>query len=137
MLLQRQYRLRARRQAVILHRVIAGENPAMKKAFAALFVAVAVATPALADPLTMPIDCADCAVWNQAEPPVPLYGGSWYVGVAGLSSVLIATKEGLILLDGDLPQSVPLIEANLKALGHDVREVKLILVSHEHFDHVG
>lgn len=109
----------------------------MKKAFAALFVAVAVATPALADPLTSPIDCADCAVWNQAEPPVPLYGGSWYVGVAGLSSVLIATKEGLILLDGDLPQSVPLIEANLKALGHDVREVKLILVSHEHFDHVG
>lgn len=108
----------------------------MKKISAALFAA-ACAAPALADPLTAPIECEDCAVWNQAEPPVHLFGNSWYVGVAGLSSVAIATKEGLILLDGDMPQSVSLIEANLKAIGHDVREVKLILVSHEHFDHVG
>jgi metallo-beta-lactamase class B len=43
----------------------------------------------------------------------------------------------MILLDGDLPQSVPLIEDSIRSLGHDIREVKLILVSHEHFDHVG
>jgi len=110
----------------------------MTRSVAALATLLSLAAvPALADPLTAPIDCQDCAVWNEAEPPVHLYGNSWYVGVAGLSSVLIATKDGLILLDGDLPQSVPLIEANIKTLGHDVREVKLILVSHEHFDHVG
>ena len=108
----------------------------MKTVFAALFAA-ALAASASADPLTAPIECADCGLWNQAEPPVPLSGNSWYVGVAGLSSVLIATRDGLILLDGDLPQSVAPIEANIAALGHDMREVKLILVSHEHFDHVG
>ena len=100
-------------------------------------LASAIALPAAADPLTAPLDCKDCAVWNQAEPPVHLYGNAWYVGVIGLSSVLIATKDGLILLDGDLPQSAPLIEENIRALGHDMRDVKLILVSHEHFDHVG
>jgi len=104
---------------------------------AALVAATAITGSAAADPLTASLDCRDCAIWNQPEPPVPLYGNSYYVGVAGLASVLIVTKEGLILLDGDLPQSVPLIEDNIKALGHDVREVKLILVSHEHFDHVG
>lgn len=108
--------------------------------YLASFVAllgIAAAAPASVDLLTAPIRCEDCAVWNQAEPPVHLYGNSYYVGVAGLSSVLIVTQDGLILLDGDMPQSVPLLEANIKSLGHDVREVKLILVSHEHFDHVG
>lgn len=108
----------------------------MKKIVATL-AAAAFAAPVLADPLTVPIDCHDCSSWNEAAPPVRLHGASWYVGVAGLASVMIATKDGLILIDGGLPQSAPLIEANLKALGHDVREVKLILVSHEHFDHVG
>ena len=106
----------------------------MKKIFVALAMTM-LAVPVLAEPPA--IDCHDCALWNGARPPVHLWGGSWYVGVAGLASVMIATKDGLILIDGDLPQSAPLIEANLKALGHDVREVKLILVSHEHFDHVG
>jgi metallo-beta-lactamase class B len=109
----------------------------MKKTLATLAAAAIAAAPALADPLTAPLECGDCASWNEAKAPVHLYGGSWYVGVGGLASVLIATKDGLILIDGDLPQSAPLIEANLKKLGHDMRDVKLILVSHEHFDHVG
>jgi len=54
-----------------------------------------------------------------------------------LSSVLIASPAGLVLIDGDLPQSAPLIEANIVKLGYKVADIKLILVSHEHFDHIG
>ena len=90
------------------------------------------AGPALAD-----IQCADCAKWNEAVEPVRLSGNSWYVGVGGLSSVLIRGSGGLVLIDGDLPQSAPLIEANIAKLGFKIGDVKLILASHEHFDHVG
>ena len=41
------------------------------------------------------------------------------------------------LLDGALPQSAPLIDANIKALGFTTTDVKYILTSHAHFDHVG
>ncbi len=61
----------------------------------------------------------------------------FYVGVAGLSSVLIVSDGGLILLDGDLPQSVPLIEGNIRTLGFRVEDIKVILNSHAHFDHAG
>jgi len=107
------------------------------KTISAILLAVGLAAPAFADPLTAPIECQDCKVWNQAKLPVHLHGNSYYVGVAGMASVLIVTKDGLILIDGDLPQSAALIEQNIRTLHHDIREVKLILVSHEHFDHVG
>jgi metallo-beta-lactamase class B len=75
--------------------------------------------------------------WNQPQKPARIFGDTYYVGVAGLSSVLIVTHEGLILLDGDLPESVPLIEGNIRTLGFRVEDIKLILNSHAHFDHAG
>jgi metallo-beta-lactamase class B len=83
------------------------------------------------------IDCRNCAEWNLEQAPFRIHGNSWYVGPRGLSSVLIKTNEGLILLDGALPQSAPLIAANVAALGFDIRELRWILVSHAHFDHAG
>jgi metallo-beta-lactamase class B len=59
------------------------------------------------------------------------------VGTAELSSILIATSNGLILIDGALPQSAALIDANIRALGFLTEDVRLIVSSHEHFDHVG
>ena len=84
-----------------------------------------------------PIACDNCADWNQPQAPFRIFGNTYYVGTHGLSSVLIATKNGLILLDGDLPQSVRRIAGNIKALGFDVHDVRLILNSHAHFDHAG
>ena len=84
-----------------------------------------------------PIDCSSCAGWNQPQTPFRIVGNAYYVGVHGLSSVLIVTKNGLILLDGDLPQSVDQIVANIKKLGYDVHDVRWILNSHAHFDHAG
>jgi metallo-beta-lactamase class B len=64
-------------------------------------------------------------------------GNTWFVGTAGLTALLIETDEGLILVDGALPQSSPLIEANIRKLGFDPLNIKAILVSHAHFDHAG
>jgi metallo-beta-lactamase class B len=108
----------------------------MKILISALLPLISASAPA-AETLTASINCGDCARWNEARDPVRLYGESWYVGVGGLSSVLIASQDGLVLIDGDLPQSAPLIEANIAKLGLKVADIKVILVSHEHFDHVG
>lgn len=89
------------------------------------------------DPLTAPIQIAAAEKWNHPEPATRIFGNTYYVGVAGLSSILIDSGDGLILLDGDLPQSVPLIEANIVQLGFRVRDIKFILNSHAHFDHAG
>jgi metallo-beta-lactamase class B len=84
-----------------------------------------------------PIACGNCNDWNQPQAPFRIVGNTYYVGVHGLSSVLIVTKDGLILLDGDLPQSAPLIAEHIKSLGFDVHDVRWILNSHAHFDHAG
>ena len=58
-------------------------------------------------------------------------------GFADLSSVLIASDKGLILLDGGLPQSAPLIDASIRKLGFRTEDVRFIVNSHAHFDHAG
>lgn len=75
--------------------------------------------------------------WNLPALPFQIYGNSYYVGVKGLSSVLITSPKGHILLDGALPESPPLIAANIRALGFKVEDIKFILTSHDHGDHVG
>jgi metallo-beta-lactamase class B len=97
---------------------------------------LAAATTALPADLT-PIDCGPCAAWNEAQAPFRLHGDSWYVGTKGLSAVLIATSEGLVLIDGGLPQSAPRIAANIESLGFRLRDVRYLLNSHPHWDHAG
>ena len=84
-----------------------------------------------------PIVCDRCDSWNQPQDPFRVHGNTWYVGMDGLSSVLIESDDGLILIDGGLPQSAALIDANIRNLGFDTQDIKAILVSHAHFDHVG
>ena len=84
-----------------------------------------------------PIVCDRCVEWNRPRAPFKVVGNTYYVGVDGLSSILIDTGKGLILLDGALPQSASLIEANLKSLGFRIQDVKLIVNSHAHDDHAG
>ncbi|MES2151663.1 MAG: subclass B3 metallo-beta-lactamase [Pseudomonadota bacterium] len=83
------------------------------------------------------VNCGNCKEWNQAQAPFRVVGNTWYVGVKGLSALLITGPQGHILLDGGLPQSAPLIEQNIKALGFRIEDVKLIVNSHAHWDHAG
>jgi metallo-beta-lactamase class B len=79
----------------------------------------------------------DRAAWNAPQAPFRIYGNTWYVGPHGLSSILVDTGQGLVVLDGDLPESAPQIEAHIRALGFQVHDVKWILNSHTHIDHAG
>lgn len=73
--------------------------------------------------------------WVQPTAPFKIVGNIYYVGSKGLAAYLIATPKGLILLDGTMAQNVPGIEANIKALGFKLSDVKILLNSHAHFDH--
>jgi metallo-beta-lactamase class B len=84
-----------------------------------------------------PAVCDDCAAWNEPRMPFKIFGNTYYVGPAGVSSVLIASNDGLILVDGALPQSAPLIDAGIRALGFRTEDVKLIVNGHAHYDHAG
>lgn len=83
------------------------------------------------------LSCANCAEWNKPNTPFRIFGNTYYVGPHGLSSVLIASPAGHVLIDGDLPESAQPIVANIRALGFHIEDVKLIVNSHVHFDHAG
>jgi metallo-beta-lactamase class B len=87
-----------------------------------------------ADP---PNPCGDCATWNKPREPFQVYGNTYYVGTDGLSALLVTGDAGHVLLDAGLPQSAPLIDANIRKLGFKTEDVKLIVISHGHFDHAG
>jgi metallo-beta-lactamase class B len=80
---------------------------------------------------------ASGADWDAPQQPFPLYGGSYYVGPQGVSSVLITSGAGHILIDGGTPASPQQIAAHVRDLGFKVEDIKFILSSHEHFDHAG
>jgi metallo-beta-lactamase class B len=84
-----------------------------------------------------PSSCADCPEWNMPQQPFRVYGNTYYVGTHGLASVLVTSPAGHVLIDGALPESVPQIAANIRALGFRVEDIKLIVNSHVHFDHAG
>ncbi|MBK9990430.1 MAG: subclass B3 metallo-beta-lactamase [Verrucomicrobia bacterium] len=80
---------------------------------------------------------ATSAAWNRPIEPFRVVGNLYYVGASDVSAFLLTTPEGHILIDSGLAETVPLIEANLKKLGFRLEDIRLLLISHGHFDHVG
>jgi len=89
------------------------------------------------DPDVKPVVCDSCAEWNVPHKPFRIFGNSYYVGPDGLSSVLITSDKGHVLIDGALPQSAPQIAENIASLGFRLQDVKWIVSSHAHYDHAG
>lgn len=94
------------------------------------------AAPPADDPLTRPIP-PNNPDWLKPQTPVRVYGNTYFVGTATLSLVLIDTGDGLILIDGALPQTVGMIEGNIRRLGFRVEDIRYILNTEAHFDHSG
>lgn len=90
--------------------------------------------PFKSDPPAM---CDRCSAWNAPFDPSRIFGNTYYVGTAGLSSVLVTSEKGHILLDGGLPQSAEEIDRHIRRLGFRIEDVRLIVSSHTHFDHAG
>src|SRR5690606_10339543 len=70
--------------------------------------------------------------WDDPAPPRRIFGNTWYVGSCGLTALLVTSSEGHVLIDGATEAAAPHIEANIRALGFNPRDVKYILNSHEH-----
>jgi len=81
--------------------------------------------------------CAGSDDWNKPAPPVRVGGHTYLVGTCGISSVLVTGDEGAILIDSGTEQSADAVASNIKSLGFKLTDIRIILVSHEHFDHVG
>ncbi|HJW40999.1 MAG TPA: subclass B3 metallo-beta-lactamase [Rhizomicrobium sp.] len=77
------------------------------------------------------------AALNGPMTPFRIADNLYYVGASDVTSFLIVTPAGYILLDGGFEQTAPAIIAHIRALGFDPKKIKIILNSHAHFDHAG
>ena len=75
--------------------------------------------------------------WTQPFEPFKIADNLYFVGTRGLSSYLLTTPEGHVLIDTGVEQTVPMITANITKLGFKPADIKIMLSSHAHFDHVG
>jgi len=73
--------------------------------------------------------------WNQPVKPFRIIGNIYYVGASDVSSFLIATPRGHILLDSGFSETVPLIVEGIRQLGFKIEDVKFLINSHAHYDH--
>jgi metallo-beta-lactamase class B len=73
--------------------------------------------------------------WLEPFPPFRIAGNLYYVGSRGLASYLVATSEGHILINSDLEANVPMLRASIEKLGFKYKDVKILLISHAHWDH--
>jgi metallo-beta-lactamase class B len=81
--------------------------------------------------------CKDWDDWDKPAPPVRIHANTYLVGTCGISAILITGTGGDILIDGGTENGAALIASNIRKLGFRLSDVKIILNSHEHNDHVG
>lgn len=82
-------------------------------------------------------DCKEWDDWEKPAPPVRIHGNTYLVGTCGISSILIVGDDGDILIDGGTEADADLIANNIRDLGYRLTDIRIILHSHEHVDHVG
>jgi len=75
--------------------------------------------------------------WRQPVPPLRIAEHTWHIGTAELTVLLVKTAAGAALIDGGLPQAAPMLLARMRELGVEPGDLKLVLHSHAHGDHVG
>lgn len=102
-------------------------------------VVVAALAILLAAPLSFAqsdVPCPKCAEWNAPQEPFRIFGNTYYVGTRGISSILITSPQGHVLIDGCL-YAAPQIAEHIRKLGFRMEDVKWIVNSHVHYDHSG
>jgi metallo-beta-lactamase class B len=73
---------------------------------------------------------------DSAFPAHRVVGNVYYVGSKALASYLITTPDGHFLINSSYEETVPLIRASIESLGFKMQDVKVLLASHAHSDHV-
>lgn len=103
----------------------------------AIFFCLALQAAHARPPTPEQANTAEHPEWTAPQPPTHVYGNTWYVGPRGLSVLLIVAPAGDVLIDAGVPGDAPLIEANIRALGVQLGDIKWIVNSHAHYDHAG
>lgn len=75
--------------------------------------------------------------WNRPVTPVRVAGPLYYVGPENVTSLLVTTSAGHILIDGGFEESAPLIAESIRKLGYRPEEIRVLLSTHAHTDHAG
>lgn len=73
---------------------------------------------------------------NEPFPPYRIIGNLYSVGASDIASFLITTPRGDILINSGYEETVPIIRAGIENLGFHLNDVKILLASHAHNDHV-
>jgi metallo-beta-lactamase class B len=73
--------------------------------------------------------------WTEPFPAFRIAGNLYYVGSRGLASYLITTPEGHILINSNMEANVPMIRTSVETLGFKFSDIKILLISHAHWDH--
>ena len=81
--------------------------------------------------------CAGSDDWEKPAPPVRIHANTYLVGTCGISSILVVGSAGDVLIDSGPEAAAEFVADNIRALGFKLADVKYILHSHEHYDHVG
>jgi len=92
-----------------------------------LLTAIATLTPAFAQ---------SNSEWVRPFPPFRMIGNVYWVGTYDLSTYLITTPQGHILINTGLAETVPQIKAGIEQLGFKLSDVKILTATHGHYDHV-
>ncbi|MEM7765119.1 MAG: subclass B3 metallo-beta-lactamase [Pseudomonadota bacterium] len=88
-------------------------------------------------PATPAANCTSWDDWSKPTAPFQLVANTYYVGTCGITVLLIATAEGHVVIDGGPPGAGAQIASNIETLGFKLDDVRYLLHSHEHYDHVG
>jgi len=75
--------------------------------------------------------------WEKPFPGFKIVGNLYYVGTYDLAAYLVATNDGLILINSGAVGSYPLMKASIEQLGFKLADIKIITSTHGHWDHVG
>ena len=75
--------------------------------------------------------------WSDPAPPAHIFANVYMVGTCGIVSLLVTSPKGHILIDGATAEAAPFIADNIRTLGFQPTDVKYLVSSHEHLDHVG
>jgi metallo-beta-lactamase class B len=94
---------------------------------------IAVLLTCLASTVAMPAQRSDS--WSEPFPAHRVIGNVYYVGSKGLAAYLVATPEGHILINSNLESSPALIQQSVEKLGFRYSDIKILLISHAHWDH--
>ena len=110
----------------------------------ALIAAISAQAPAAPDPLA--IGGKDTAWFmsrvgrpdldSEPQAPFKIMGNVYYVGANNIASILVATPEGHILLDTGTQKMAAVVFPNMVTLGFKPADIKVMLISHAHYDHM-